>query len=54
MKLIYPLSFTKELVFGSSTSVTRLELFFVRFLDGSRFFKKPAGIARAIHEGNIS
>ena len=43
MKLFYFLGFTKELVFGSSTSVTRLNLFFVCFLDGSRFSKEPAG-----------
>ena len=43
MKLFHLLGFTKELIFGSSTSVTRLNLFFVCFLDGSRFFKKPAG-----------
>ena len=44
MKLFHILGFTKELVFGSSTSVTRLNLFLC-FLDGSRFFKEPAGIA---------
>ena len=44
MKLFHLLGFTKELVFGSSTSVTRLNLFFVCFIDGSRFFKEPAGI----------
>ena len=37
MKLFHLLGFTKELVFGSLTSVTRLNL----FLDGSRFFKEP-------------
>ena len=45
MKLLHLLGFTKELVFGSSTSVTRLNLFLYVFLDGSRFFKEPAGIA---------
>ena len=44
MKLFHLLGFTKELVFGSSTSVTRLSLFFVWFLDGSGFVKEPAGI----------
>ena len=45
MKLFHLLGFTKELVFGSSTSVTRLTLFLWIFLDGSSFFKEPAGIA---------
>ena len=36
--------FTTKLVFGSSTSVTRLNLFFGYFVIGSHFFKKPAGI----------
>ena len=41
MKLFYSLGFTKELVFGSLTSATKLNL----FLDGSLFFKEPpAGI----------
>ena len=40
MKLFHFLGFTKKLVFGLSTSVTRLSL----FLDGSHFFKEPAGI----------
>ena len=44
MKLFHLLGFTKELGFGSSTSVIRLNLFFVRFVDGSRFFNEPAGI----------
>ena len=44
IKLFHLLGFTKDLVFGSSTSVTRLNLFFVCFIDGSHFFKKPAGI----------
>ena len=39
MKLFHLLGFTKELVFGSSTSVTGLKLFLC-FLDGSRFFKE--------------
>ena len=39
MKLFHLLGFTKELVFGLSASVTRLNLFFVYFLDGSHFFK---------------
>ena len=45
MKLFHPLGFTKQLVFGWSTSVTRINLFFICFIDGSRFFKEPAGIA---------
>ena len=41
MKLFYSLGFTIDLVFGSLTSVTKLNL----FLGGSRFFKEPpAGI----------
>ena len=44
MKLFHLLGLTKELVFGSSTSVNRLNLFLCVFLDGSRFFKEPAGI----------
>ena len=40
MKLFHLLRFTKELIFGSSTSVTRLNSFF----DGSHFFKEQAGI----------
>ena len=44
MKLFYHLGFTKELVFGSSTFATRLNLFFVCFLDGSHFFLEPTGI----------
>ena len=44
MKLFHLLGFNKELVFSSSTSVTRLNLFFVCFMDGSHFFKEPAGI----------
>ena len=44
MKLFHLLGFTKEPLFGSSISVTRLNLFFVYFLDGYRFFKEPAGI----------
>ena len=34
-----------ELIFGSPTSATKLNLFFGYFLDGSRFFKEAAGIA---------
>ena len=45
MNLFHLLGFTKELVSGSSTSVTTLTLFLCVFLDGSRFFKEPAGIA---------
>ena len=45
MNLFHRLGFTEELVLGSSTSVTRLNLFLSVFLDGSRFFKEPAGIA---------
>ena len=36
------LGYTKDLAFGSSTSVTRFNLFFVCFV--SRFFKEPSGI----------
>ena len=45
MKLFRLLGFTKELVFGSPTSVTRLNFFLCVFIDGSRFFKEPAGMA---------
>ena len=44
MKLFHFLDFTKELVFGSSTSVTRLTLFLCVFRWLS-FFKEPAVIA---------
>ena len=44
MKLFDLVGFTKELLKGSSTSVARYNLFFVSFLDGSCFFKEPAGI----------
>ena len=44
MKLFHPLGFTKGLVFGWSTSVTRINFFFCFFLDDSRFFKETAGI----------
>ena len=44
MKLFYLLDFTKELFFGFSTSVTRLNMFFVCFIDGSHFFKEPGRI----------
>ena len=44
MKLFHLIGFTIELVFGSSTSVTKLNLFFGYFLNGIPFFKKPAGI----------
>ena len=44
MKLFLLLRFNKEQVFGSSTSVTRLNLFFVCFIDGSRLFNEAAGI----------
>ena len=37
MKVFHLLGFPKELVSGSSTFVTRLNLFCVCFLDGSRF-----------------
>ena len=49
MKLFHLLGFTKELVFGFSTSVTRLNLSLC-FLDGSRFFKEPARIACYAYE----
>ena len=42
--LFHLLGFTAELAFGSPTSVTRLDLFFQCFFDGSRFFKELAGI----------
>ena len=38
------ISFTKELVFGSWTSITRHNMFFGCFLDGWRFFREPAEI----------
>ena len=44
MKLFHLLGFTTELLFGSSTSVTRINLVFGCFLDGFCFFKEPAGI----------
>ena len=44
MKLFHLLGFTKKLVFGSSASATRLNMFYVCFLDGPHFFKEPAGI----------
>ena len=43
MKLFHLLDFVKELVFGSSTCY-ETSFVFVCFLDGSRFFKEPAGI----------
>ena len=42
--LCFSLGFTTELAVVSSTSVTRLWLFFGCFLDGSQFFIKPSGI----------
>ena len=46
MKLFHLLGFTKELVFGLSTSATRqTQLVSVCFLNGSLFFKEPAEIA---------
>ena len=44
MRLFHLLGFIKELVFGSSTSVTRLNFCFLYFLIFSRFFKESAGI----------
>ena len=44
LKLFHLLGFTKELVFGLSTSAIRLNLFLQCFIDGSCFFKEPAGI----------
>ena len=44
MKCFHLLGFTKELGFGSSTSATSLNLFFVYFIDGYHFFKEPAGM----------
>ena len=49
MKLFHLLSFTKELDFGSSTAVTRLNLF-LRFLNDSRLFREPAGTACYVFE----
>ena len=43
MKLLHLLCSTIELVFGLLASVARLNLL-IGCLDGSRFFKKPAGI----------
>ena len=39
MTLLHLRGLTKELVFGSSTSFTRLNLFFVCFIDDSRFLR---------------
>ena len=50
MKLFYLPGFIIELVFGTSTSVTRLNLFFRCFSDSSRFFKESAGIVRHAFE----
>ena len=44
-EVVSPLVFTRELVFGLSASVSRLNLFFGYFLVSFRFFKEPAGIA---------
>ena len=44
------LGYTKDLAFGSSTSVTRFNLFFVCFINVSRFFKEPSGIVRHTFE----
>ena len=44
MKLFRLLGFSTELVFGLSASVTRLNLFFECFSNGSRFLKESAGI----------
>ena len=43
-EVLSPSCFIIELVFGSSTSVTILNLFFRCFLDGFRFFKEPGKI----------
>ena len=51
VKLFHLLGFTEELVFGSSTYVTRLNLFFVSFIDGCHFFKEPVGIVCHAFEG---
>ena len=57
IKLSHLLNITIELVFGSTTYVTKPNLFFGCFLDGSRFFKEPAGIVchafEAISRGSI-
>ena len=53
MKLFHLLGFGIELVFGTSTSVTRLSCFFRYFLDGSHFFKEPEGmVCHAFEEFN--
>ena len=43
-EVVSPIVFTRELVFGLSASVTKLNLFFGCFLDSSSSFKKPTGI----------
>ena len=50
MKLFPLLGFIINLAFDSSTSVTRLNLFFGCFLDVSRFFKEPTRIVYHIFE----
>ena len=50
MKLFHFLGFTKELVFGSSVSVTRLSFFFVCFIDSCRSFKETAEIVCHVFE----
>ena len=43
-EVVSPPWFHYRAIFGSSTSATRLNLFFGCFLDGSHVFKEPAGI----------
>ena len=43
LKLFHFLCFIVKLVFGLSTSVTKLYLFFENCLGGFRFFNEPAG-----------
>ena len=50
MNLFHLFGFT-FLVFGSSTSATRLIFFIGCFLDGSCFFKKPAEILCQLFQG---
>ena len=44
MKLLHLLGFTKRLVFVCQLLLLDFIFFFLMFLDGSHFFKKPVGI----------
>ena len=44
MRLFHLLGFTEKLVFGSSTPMIWLNLFFVCFIDVPRLLKEPAEI----------